>query len=79
MLVNDAAGGMTPIPVEEEAAREDFASNYPGIGLLLKLLSCWLYNPVTVKTGRYISTVSFLLKMHLITPFNYPPATNQLP
>ena len=49
MLANDAAGGMTPILVEEEAAREDFASIYPGrftieITFLLALQSCNCYN-----------------------------------
>ena len=78
MLANDAAGRMTPIPVEEEAAWEDFASNYPGgftieITFLLALQSCkqLQLDPTLVLLVSY--------SMHLITPFNYPPATNQLP
>ena len=68
MLANDAAGGMTPIPVEEEAAQEDFASNYPGrftieITFLLASQSCKLLqlDPTLVLLVFY--------SMHLITPF----------
>ena len=46
MLANDAAGGMTPIPVEEEAARENFASNYHGRFTIEITFLLALYNPV---------------------------------
>ena len=63
MLANDAAGGMTPIPVEEEAARKNFASNYPSMfTFLLALQSCKLLqlDPIIVLLVSY--------SMHLITP-----------